>query len=176
MPGAVTLSGEPRFGATLTANIAAWAPGTVSLSVQWLRNGTPIVGATSASYTLVEQDNGATIAVRVSGSAAGYTAAAVTSASTAPIAAGTLSAPTPKVSGSAKVGKKLTVKAGTWKPAGVTVSYQWYRSGKAIKSATKTSYKVVKADKGKKISVKVTGKKAGYTTVVKASKATKKVR
>ena len=176
MPGAVTLSGEPRFGATLTANIAAWAPGTVSLSLQWLRNGTPIAGATSASYTLGEQDNGATIAVRVSGSAAGYTAAAVTSASTAPVAAGILSAPTPKLSGNAKVGKKLTVKAGTWKPAGVTVSYQWYRSGKAIKSANKASYKIVKADKGKKISVKVTGMKAGYTTVVKASKVTKKVR
>jgi hypothetical protein len=43
------------------------------------------------------------------------------------------------------------------------------RDGKTIKGATKSSYKLVKADAGKKISVKVTGTKTGYTTVSKTS-------
>jgi hypothetical protein len=83
-----------------------------------------------------------------------------------------LKAATPKVSGTAKVGKTLKAKAGAW-TSGTKLSYQWLRNGKAIKKATKASYKLVKADKGKKITVKVTGKKSGYTTVSKVSKALK---
>ena len=69
----------------------------------------------------------------------------------------------------------LTVKPGVWKPSGVKVSYQWLRSGKAIKGATKPSYKLTSKDKRKKITVKVTGKKAGYASKSVVSKATKKV-
>jgi protocatechuate 3,4-dioxygenase beta subunit len=86
-----------------------------------------------------------------------------------------LTAATPSILGLVKVGKKLTVRAGSWGPAPVKLSYRWYANGKAIKGATKSSYKVVKSLKGKKITVKVTGSKAGYVTVTKASKATKKV-
>ena len=49
------------------------------------------------------------------------------------------------------------------------------RSGKAIKGATKPSYKLTSKDKRKKITVKVTGKKAGYASKSVVSKATKKV-
>jgi hypothetical protein len=86
-----------------------------------------------------------------------------------------LTAATPSILGLVKVGKKLTVRAGSWGPVPVKLSYRWYANGKAIKGATKSSYKVVKSLKGKKITVKVTGSKAGYVTVTKASKATKKV-
>ena len=36
------------------------------------------------------------------------------------------------------------------------VSYQWRRNGKAIKGKTKASYKLVKADRGKSISCRIT--------------------
>ena len=89
---------------------------------------------------------------------------------------GTKLAAKPTISGATKVGKKLTAKAGSWGPKGVKLTYQWYRAGKTIKKATKSTYTLVKADKGKKITVKVTGKKSGYTTAAKTSKATAKVR
>ena len=79
--------------------------------------------------------------------------------------------PTPTISGTAKVGKTLTAKPGTWKPAPVTLSYQWLRSGKAISGATKSTYKLVKADKGKKVAVQVTGAKSTYASVSKKSAA-----
>lgn len=41
-----------------------------------------------------------------------------------------LTAPTPKISGTVRVGKTLTAKVGTWKPSGVSLKYQWYRGGK----------------------------------------------
>lgn len=81
------------------------------------------------------------------------------------------STPTPKISGKAAVKSKLTAKAGTWKPGTVKLSYQWLRSSKAIKGATKSTYTVTKADAGKKITVKVTGKRSGYTTASKTSKS-----
>ncbi|MDF1487427.1 Ig-like domain repeat protein [Tessaracoccus caeni] len=83
-----------------------------------------------------------------------------------------LTTKTPKITGSAKVGKTLKVdsKSVAWTPAKVTLKYQWLRDGKSISGATKSSYKVTKSDAGKKLSVKVTGSKSGYKTVSKTSK------
>ncbi|MDR0505002.1 MAG: hypothetical protein LBG70_04260, partial [Bifidobacteriaceae bacterium] len=78
----------------------------------------------------------------------------------------------PKVVGKAKVGKlvKATVRAPQAK-----LSYQWYANGKAIAKATKATFKVSKAVKGKQLTVKVTAKRAGYLATVKASAKTKRV-
>lgn len=84
--------------------------------------------------------------------------------------------PTPKISGKAKVGKKLKAKTGTWKPSGVSLAYQWYRNSSKIGGATGAGYKLTKKDRGKKIKVAVTGSKAGYASVTKTSKATAKVK
>lgn len=81
------------------------------------------------------------------------------------------------VSGTAKVGKTLKAKvSGTWSPKPSKYAYQWLAGGKAISKATKSSYKIAKAYKGKTITVKVTATKTGYVTVTKTSKATKKVK
>lgn len=82
---------------------------------------------------------------------------------------------TPTISGKAKVKQKLKVKMSAWSPA-ASFSYQWLRNGKAIAGAKKSSYKLTKKDKGKKISVRVTGSKPGYLSMTKTSKATKKVK
>ena len=55
-------------------------------------------------------------------------------------------------------------------------AYQWYANGKPIKNAYKSSYKIAKAYKGKKITVSVYGYKTGYNSLVKVSKATSKVK
>ncbi|HET6351794.1 MAG TPA: hypothetical protein VFG89_06685 [Coriobacteriia bacterium] len=83
--------------------------------------------------------------------------------------------PTPKISGTAKVGKKLTVKRGTWSPK-PSFKYQWLRSGKKIVGATKSTYVLTGADAGKRISVRVTGSKSGYNTKSKTSAKTKPVK
>jgi hypothetical protein len=82
--------------------------------------------------------------------------------------------PRPHVSGAARVGGKLKVKAGTWSPR-PELSYQWYRGVKKIANATKAVYKVRPSDRGKRITVKVTAKRAGYATTVRASARTTKV-
>jgi hypothetical protein len=71
--------------------------------------------------------------------------------------------------GTRKVGKTMNVTAtpwlaGTYPTTRATMSYQWKRNGSAIKGATKRTYKLVKADRGKKLSVTVTARRYGYTT------------
>ena len=57
------------------------------------------------------------------------------------------------MTGAAKVGSTLTVTSGSWSPAPVALSYQWYRSGVAITGATAASYKLTANEAGKTITV-----------------------
>lgn len=87
-----------------------------------------------------------------------------------------LSTRTPTISGTAKVGKVLTAKPGSWGPKPVRFVYAWYRNAAVIPGAAGPSHKLVAADRGKKITVSVTGSKAGYMTASTTSKATKAVK
>ena len=159
------ISGTTKTGATLTADAGAWAPAPDVLAYQWYRGKTAIKGATAATYVLTAADAKATIQVRVTGTKAGYGTVAKTSAATAKVTAGgQLTTGKPKVSGTAKVGKTLKVTAGTWGPGTVKLSYRWYHVNSAIKGATGRSYKLKAADRGHTISVKVTGRKAGFAS------------
>ncbi len=168
-----TIAGTPVVGRTLTAKPGAWSPAP-ALTYQWFRSGTAIPGATAATYKLVTADAGRTITVRVTATRSGLETASTTSRPTAAVARTFAKSPKPRIAGKAKVGKKLAAKVGTWSPR-PTVKYQWLRNGKVIKGATHATYKLKKADKGKRITVRVTGSRAGYVTVVKTSAATKKI-
>lgn len=62
----------------------------------------------------------------------------------------------PRVSGTARRGKVLTASTGTWAPGrGLRTSVQWYRGTRAIKGATRTSYRVTSADVGAALRVRV---------------------
>lgn len=62
--GPVTVIGTPGVGNTLTAVLAT---GWTATGYQWKRDGTPISGATSTTYTLVTADAGHLITLTVSG-------------------------------------------------------------------------------------------------------------
>jgi hypothetical protein len=83
---AVTLSGEARVGARLDAVVTAITPAPDALAYQWLADGTPIPGATSASFTVPASLASAAISVRVTAVRVGYVDSVGTSVPTAPIA------------------------------------------------------------------------------------------
>ena len=83
---APTISGTPRIGHTLQAAPPAFSPEATSLSYQWLRDGTPIPGATSHVYGPGVDDIGRAISVRVTGSRQQYASAVTVSSATARIA------------------------------------------------------------------------------------------
>jgi len=89
---------------------------------------------------------------------------------------GYASAPVPTIDNNApRLGQTLTVTTGTWSPNPDKITIRWYRSGKAISKATKSTYKVGKADLKKVITVKVTASGAGLQSVSKTSLASAKV-
>ncbi|PTL71740.1 hypothetical protein C1I63_02005 [Rathayibacter caricis DSM 15933] len=167
-----TITGTARVGSTLTAVPGAWGPAPVAFTYQWKANGTALSGATGSTYQPSAATLGKTITVTVSGTKVGYTSATRTSAATAAVASGTLTAATPKITGTAKVGSTLTATAGTWGPAPVALTYQWKANGTAISGATATTYKPTSATVGRTITVTVTGKKTAYTTATRTSAAT----
>lgn len=175
-PGTPTISGTAKVGKKLSAKPGTWGPSPVTLTYQWKANGAAIPGATASTLTVPGQAKGKTITVTVTGSRVGYQTISKTSTATKKVSSGTLTGATPKIKGTAKVGRVLTAVPGSWQPADTKLSYQWYRNSKKIKRATATTYKLVKADKGKKIRVKVTGRNTGYTTLSKTSAKTKKVK
>ncbi len=82
----------------------------------------------------------------------------------------------PTISGKRKVGKKLTAIRGAWLPSPDKYSYRWFRNGNSIKGATSKTHKLKKADKGKRITVKVTVRGDGLQTVSILSAGTRKIR
>lgn len=94
----------------------------------------------------------------------------------APAVPKTLKTKKVSIAGTAKVGKKLRASTGAWGPAPVRKSYKWYRNGRTISGQKNSTYKLRKADAGKRITVRVTQTKAGYKSISKLSSKTKKVK
>ena len=80
----------------------------------------------------------------------------------------------PTISGSLAVGKTVTAKH-SWTPSGLAYAYQWYASGVAIPGATERSYTLTPAERGKKLTVRVTATHRRGPTATKTSKASKAV-
>jgi len=180
-----TISGTPRVDRTLTAVAGSWTPSDADLTYAWYRTTskgtTPITDATEPTYKVSATDVGATLSVRVTGTREGWKAGTKTSKATAVVTKATLTqTPVPTIDDpTPTVGNTLTATPGTWEPVPVAAAYAWYRvsskgkvSGVLGRAAT---YTVQAADAGYRLKVKVTGTKAGYTTVAKTSLLTSKV-
>jgi N-acetylmuramoyl-L-alanine amidase-like protein len=69
-----TITGTPAPGQPLTVTPGSYNPADATSTYAWLRNGTPIAGATAATYTPVGKDIGAALSVQVTTGHASYTA------------------------------------------------------------------------------------------------------
>jgi len=166
-----TISGTARVGTTLTAVTGAWAP-TPAFSYQWYADGVAVTGATNSWFTPQAAHRGKRLSVSVTSSLSGYPTTARTSAQTAAVAYGVFTAaPTPTISGTARVGVTLKAVPGAWSP-GATLSYQWRADGAAVTGATNSWFTVQAAQRAKRITVTVTARRDGFTTATRTSAAT----
>lgn len=167
VPGKPRISGSARVGSKLTATVGDWNP-KPTFTYAW-KIGAKTV-STASSYTPSSAYRGKKVTVTVKATLPHYVSVSQTSAA-ATIGYGSFtSAPTPKISGSARVGSTLKVSAGTWSPS-ATLRYQWLRNGAAIKGATKSSYKLTSSDWRKKVTVRVTASRSGYAATTRTSAA-----
>ena len=112
--GVPTISGTAQVGETLTASTSGIQDGDgrtgAVFSYQWLADGAVIAGANSSTYTLISDDEGRTIRVRVTFTDDEGHEESLTSDPTAAAAPppNTPAAGAPTITGTAQVGETLT--------------------------------------------------------------------
>ncbi|KGM41169.1 hypothetical protein JY96_16965 [Aquabacterium sp. NJ1] len=155
--GAVTISGTPTQGQTLTAsNNIADADGLGTITYHWLRDGVD-TGATGSTYVLAEADVGTAISAQAAYTDGHGTAETVTSAATAAVA-NVNDAPTGSVNitGTATQGQTLTASNNIADADGLgTITYHWLRDG-VDTGSTGSTYVLAEADVGAAISAQAT--------------------
>ena len=170
--GLPTISGTPQVGEQLTAGTTGIADADglsgATFAYQWLADDVDIPDATDATYTLVADDEGQTIKVRVTFTDDAENETTLTSAATEAVAAApqpdSPATGEPTISGTAQVGEVLTVNTtGIADADGLTTStysYQWVASDGTtdtdIPDATDATYTLVADDEGQTIKVRVT--------------------
>ena len=164
--GLPTISGTPQVEETLTADTSPVDDEdgltNVSYRYQWIADGTDIEEATGSSYELTGNEQGQTIQVRVSFTDDADNAETLTSAGTVAVAAAPNREATgqPTISGTPQVEETLTADTSAISDedglANVSYQYQWLRADADITGQTNSTYRLVSADEGKTIKVRVT--------------------
>lgn len=163
---APTITGVARVGSPLTASPGTWSPTAATFAYQWLADGTVITGATRATLVPTASLLGKRISVRVAASADGYDGGTAASTQTPAVVPGLIAERSrPYLVGIRRVGRLLTVRAGSWAPSGVVIRYVWLRDARAFTApSTRSTYLQTKRDRGHRISVRVVVSKPGYGT------------
>lgn len=163
------ISGTPAVGEVLTCSQGTWSAtsgGSISYTVRWQRDGSPITGATTPTYTVAAEDAGASLSCVVQASNSGGSRTA--SSSPLPVPGAGSERPVnqtpPAITGTPAVGQPLTCSPGTWTPAGLTFAYAWRREGTALPGATTATYTPVAADNGARLTCAVSATTASGTT------------
>ena len=179
---AVSITGSLVDKATLTADTSATTGGAVSSwTYQWTRATTStgsysnISNATKSTYVLTSSDVGRYLKVKATATNTGGSSTA-TSVATG-IVLGIAPVAQVSISGTKTVGSRLTAStSGTTGSTPLTYTYQWFRATTsagtyvAISGATTSTYRLVTADRGQYIKVRlVATNSAGTSTVTSAA-------
>lgn len=165
------LSGTAAVGSTLLGTSGTTAPASSGQDYQWLRDGTPIEGATLPQYALLPADAGTQVSLQVTHRADGHAPIVLTSEPVLVNEGTLLLQQEPTVSGDGSIGATLTVNAGVWDPVPASVGVQWMRDGTAISGATGMEYVISEADLDTRLSVEFTLSAPGYADTVHLSNA-----
>ena len=177
-PGVLTasvapaISGTPQVDQPLTASAGTWSATGVSYAYQWNVDGQAIPDATSATYVPDASDVDRHLTVTVTATKVGYSTSTSTSTDTDAVIRGVFqtSAP-PTITGTAKVGSKLTIASGTWTHSPV-LTYSWLADGTVIAGAVDRTFTPTASQVGKRITGRVSATRAGFTTKGVSSAAT----
>jgi hypothetical protein len=167
---APSTTGTPQVGKAFVVDPGTWAPTGVTLKYAWYADGVALATALSASYTPKPADLGKHLTVKVTASKTGYASMSVTTSPSAAVAPAELvNTVAPAISGTAKVGSRLTVSRGSWSATPSSFAFQWYRDGVPIVGATAQTFLLTENESGHDVNASVTVAKPGYATSTAAS-------
>ena len=160
------ISGIAAVGRSFSTTNGTWNT-SLTFSYQWLRcaaNGSgcaAIPAATANTYPLVSADAKHVLKAVVSASNAAGTTSATSKATPVVVTAPHVRS-APKISGKAKVGKRLSGSRGSWSGPPTSYKYQWLRCSRSgahcrsIKKATHATYRVTSHDAEHRLRLRVT--------------------
>ncbi len=158
-----TLSGTARVDEVLTLDAGAASPATDDQEIRWFADGERIRGESTARLRLTQEQIRRTITATVVFRREGYRNLQASTAPTEPVAAGRFELTEPfTLGGAARVGRTLTVTPGIFTPADAEVTYTWLRGDQPVEGATGPTYTVAPEDLGRRLSVRVDLRHAGY--------------
>jgi LPXTG-motif cell wall-anchored protein len=168
-PGAFTLDAAPqidgglRIGTPVTVSAPVLTPAPTSVGYQWyLQDGTPIAGATGATFTPQPEHLGASVYVLATAHLADYQDHVSQSNVTGAVAlTEQVVTQAPTLPSTAQVGVPLTVTAPVLAVAPDSIDYQWYLlDGTPIAGATGTTFTPTAAEVGTSLYVLATAHRA----------------
>ena len=170
---APTISTQPK-SQTVTEGDAVTLTVTVTgseLSYQWYQDGSPVSGATSASYKInsVKPSDAGSYTVKVSNTAGSVTSSAAKLTVN-------LKAPTITTQPASQTITEESSVTFSVTATGTAVSYQWKKNGTAISGATKASYTISSVQKNDAGSYTVTVTNSGGTVTSSAAVLTVKLK
>jgi hypothetical protein len=166
LTAAPVLAGVAAVGKQLSTSNGSWTT-TATFTYRWLRCtafGTrckAIAHATSATYRAGHRDAGHTLEARVSATNAAGTRAAFSNRSSVVIGA-PVSIKPPRISGHARVGRRLSASTGRWSGPPTAYRFEWFRcnarggSCVRIRHATHSTYRIAQRDGRHRLRVRVT--------------------
>lgn len=172
VPPGVTVSGTVKVKHTLTAAFTSPPSAGADVTIAWTRDDVEIPGESADTYLLAPEDAGHVVRFRTTTTAPD--GRSLDDSSRALLVPAYVTKK-PTVSGTSKVGRTLKLRSkGSWSGDGYSFStYRWLRNGKAIKGATRSSYKLTSKDRRKRISLRVTATKRSFPDVSAVSASTK---
>ena len=166
-----TIRGVARVGGVLTAGPGSWDPAATHYAYRWLRDGAVIAGATARTHRLLAADRGRRLTVEVTAARGTYALGRAQSAPSARVRYGVaprwVRASKPRVVGTKRAGKKLRIRGlarAGFAPTPTRLRYQWFRGAKKIRGATRSTYKVARKDRGKRLKVRIIAVRPGHAT------------
>jgi hypothetical protein len=166
------LHGVPAKGQLLSTTEGSWLHAPTGFAYQWQRCAASgsgcadISGTTATTYELGAVDVGHTIRVEVKAQNAAGTSAFAASLRTAVVVSSATAHPVatkaPHISGSARIGHRLSASLGLWTQLPTAYQYQWLRcdahgrSCARIVRAVHSRYRLTKHDAGHRLRVRIT--------------------
>jgi hypothetical protein len=164
--GQPALSGVAAVGKKLSTSSGTWNT-AAAFAYQWLRcsadgsSCATISGASSATYLVAGADAGHRLEARVSATNAVGSAEAVSQPSGIVIAL-PRATKAPRITGGARVGRRLSATHGSWSGQPRSYRFQWLRCNvhgvacRSIRDATEARYRLTKLDARHRLRVRVT--------------------
>jgi hypothetical protein len=161
------VTGPAAVSQTLTTTAGSWAGATGGRTYQWQRCSSTgkscvdISGATLTTFALTTADAGHVVRSTVRATNVNGTSPPAASAGTAMAVDVPAVQKAPRISGRARVGKKLSGSHGSWTYA-PSYAYKWLRCNShggrcsTIRHATRSTYRLTRRDAGHRLRLRVT--------------------